>query len=89
MLKLIYFIRRGIDLKIRMDFLLPILVEIDSICQQPAMSHWDGVQGYTPASFGVLERMAERSHGVLGVSHNLIHGDYWIISGGEVLHSQQ
>ena len=89
MLKLIYFIRWGTDLKIRMEFLLPILAEIESIYQQPAMSHWNGVQGCKPASFGVLERMAERSHGVMGVSHNLIYGDYRIISGGEVLHSQQ
>ena len=48
-----------------MDFLLPILAKIELICQQPAMTQWGGVQGCTPSSSGVLERMAECSRGVL------------------------
>ena len=40
---LIYFIRRGTDLKIRMEFLQPILVKIELIYQQPAMTTPTGV----------------------------------------------
>ena len=52
---------------IRMEFLQPILAKIELICQQPAMPQWGGVQGGKPASSGVLERMAEHTHGALGM----------------------
>ena len=55
-----------------MEFLRPILAKIELISQQPAMSHWVGVQGGKPARSGVLERMAERSRGVLDMQHNLV-----------------
>ena len=42
-----------------------MLAKIELICPQPAMSQWGGVQSDKPASSGVLERMAERSSGVL------------------------
>ena len=57
--------------KIRMEFLRPILAKIELNCQQPAMSQWGGVQVGKPASSGVLERMAERSRCVLGMSLRL------------------
>ena len=52
-----------------MEFLRPILAKMEIICQQPAMSQWGGVQGGKPASSGVLEKMAERSRGVLGMEN--------------------
>ena len=61
------FHKKGYWFKILMDFWWPILAKIDLICQQPAVSHWGGVQEGTTASSGVLERMAEGSHGVLAI----------------------
>ena len=65
MLLLMYFIRRGTDLKF--GFLRPILAKIKINCQQPAMSQWGGVQRGKPVSSGAQERMAEPSRGVLGM----------------------
>ena len=58
-----YFIRRGTDIKIWMEFLQPILAKIELICQQPTMPQLSGVH---PSS-GVRKRMAGGSQGGLAM----------------------
>ena len=48
MLILLYFIKRGTDLKFK--FLQPMLAKIGLIYQQPVMSQWVGVQKQVPFS---------------------------------------
>ena len=62
------FPKKGHWFKILMEFLRPILAKIKSICQQPAMSQCGGVQRGKSPSSGVLEKMDERSWGVLGIN---------------------